>query len=99
MPTSEERGRIGLSSIYGASALHIIRKLSWPTINELFDSLRPLKIVCESVNNQAAIGLAEMIVRLFDLMQETKNFAIPKMIWPLLVANRNLIFLQFNALK
>ena len=55
--------RIVTNSAYDASALHIIRKLSWPTINELIVS-ETLKMVYKSVNDQAPTYLTEMFVRL-----------------------------------
>ena len=57
--------RIVTNSAYDASALPIIRKLGWPTINELIES-ENLKMVYKSVNNQAPIYLTEMFVRLSD---------------------------------
>ena len=51
------------ASASDASALPIIRKLSWPTINELIES-EILKIVYKSVSNQAPSYLTEMFVRL-----------------------------------
>ena len=57
--------RIVTSSAYDASALPIIRKLGWPTINELIES-ETLKMVYRSVNDQAPIYLTEMFARLSD---------------------------------
>ena len=57
--------RIVTSSAYDASVLPIIRKLGWPTINELIES-ETLKMVYKSVNGQAPTYLAEMFIRLSD---------------------------------
>ena len=57
--------RIVTNSAYDASALPIIRKLGWPTINELIES-ETLKMVYKSVNDQAPIYLTEMFARLSD---------------------------------
>ena len=57
--------RIVTNSAYDASALPIIRKLGWPTINELIES-ETLKTVYKSVNDQAPIYLTEMFARLSD---------------------------------
>ena len=54
-----------MNSAYDASALPIIRKLDWPTINELIES-ETLKMVYKSVNDQAPTYLAEMFVRVSD---------------------------------
>ena len=67
---------------YDASALPIIKKLGWPTINELIES-ETLKMVYKSVNNQAPIYLTEMFVRLSDAckreLRNTKtNLAVPR---------------------
>ena len=51
--------------LYDASALPIIKKLGWPTINELIES-ETLKMVYKSVNDQAPIYLKEMFARLSD---------------------------------
>ena len=74
--------RIVTNSAYDASALPIIRKLGWPTINELIES-ETLKKVYKSVNNQAPIYLTEMFVRLSDAckreLRNTKtDFAVPR---------------------
>ena len=55
--------RIVTNSAY--DALPIIKKLGWPTINELIES-ETLKMVYKSINNQAPIYLTEMFVRLSD---------------------------------
>ena len=57
--------RIVTISAYNASALPVIRKLGWPTINELIES-ETLKMVFKSVNNQALTYLTEIFVRLSD---------------------------------
>ena len=77
--------RIVTNSAYDASALPIIRKLGWPTINELNES-ETLKIVYKSVNNQAPIYLTEMFVRLSDACK--RELRILEQIWPFLFANR-----------
>ena len=58
--------RIVTNSAYDASALPIIRKLGWPTINELIES-ETIKMVYKSVNNQAPIYHTEMFARLSDI--------------------------------
>ena len=58
--------RIVPNSAYDASALPVIRKLGWPTINELIES-ETLKIVYKLVNNQAPTYLTEMFFRPSDL--------------------------------
>ena len=70
------------NSAYDASALPIIKKLGWPTINELIES-ETLKMVYKSVNNQAPIYLTEMFVRLSDAckreLRNTKtDLAVPR---------------------
>ena len=57
--------RIVTNSAYDASGLPIIRKLGWPTINELIEP-ETLKMVYKSVNDLAPTYLAEMLVRLSD---------------------------------
>ena len=74
--------RIVTNSAYDASALPIIKKLGWPTINELIES-ETLKMVYKSVNNQAPIYLTEMFVRLSDAckreLRNTKtDLAVPR---------------------
>ena len=61
---------------------YIIRKLGWPTINELIES-ETLKMVYKSVNNQAPIYLTEMFVRLSDackreLRNTETDLAVPR---------------------
>ena len=77
--------RIVTNSAHDASALPIIRKLGWSTINELIES-ETLKMVHKSVNNQAPIYLTEMFSGC--PMHARENFAILKQIWPFVVANR-----------
>ena len=74
--------RIVTNSAYDASALPIIRKLGWPTINELIES-ETLKIVYKSVNDLAPKYPAEMLVRLSDsskreLRNNKTNLAVPR---------------------
>ena len=69
------------NSAYDASALPIIRKLGWPTINELIES-ETLKMVYKSVHDQAPIYLADMFDKLSDLdkreLRNTKtDLAVP----------------------
>ena len=50
---SKQNGKNGHThTAYDAFALPLIRKLDWPTINELIES-ETLKMVYKSVNNQA----------------------------------------------
>ena len=65
-----------------ASAIPIIRKLGWPTINELIES-ETLKMVYKAVNKQAPIYLTEMFARLSDAckreLRNTKTvLAVPR---------------------
>ena len=57
--------RIVTNSAYDASALPIIRKLGWLTINELMES-ETLKRAYTSVNDQAPAYFAAMFVKLSD---------------------------------
>ena len=73
--------RIVTNSAYDASALPIIRKLGWPTINELIES-ETLKMVYKSVHYQAPTYLADMFNKLSDLdkrdLRNTKtDLAVP----------------------
>ena len=79
--------RIVTNSAYDASALPIIRKLGWPTINELIES-ETLKMVYKSVNNQAPIYLTEMFVRLSDACKRELRNTKTDLAVPCLVANR-----------
>ena len=74
--------RIVTNSAYDASALPVIRKLSWPTINELIES-ETLEMVYKSVNDQAPSYLAEMFVRLShssrrELGNTKTDLAVPR---------------------
>ena len=76
------QNRIVTNSAYDASALTIIRKLGWPTINELIES-ETLKMVYKAVNKQALIYLTEMFARLSDAcergVRNTKtDLAVPR---------------------
>ena len=51
------------NSAYNASALPMIRKLGWPTINELIES-ETLKMIYKLFNDQAPTYLTEMFVSL-----------------------------------
>ena len=57
--------KIVTNSTYDASALLIIRKLGWPTINELIES-ETSRMVYKSVNDQAPTYLEAMFVKLSD---------------------------------
>ena len=73
--------RIVTNSAYDASALPIIRKLGWPTVNELIES-ETLKMVYKSVNGLAPTYLTEMFARMSDTckreLRNTKtDLAVP----------------------
>ena len=77
--------RIVTNSAYDASALPIIRKLGWPTVNELIES-ETSKMVYKLASDQAPIYLAEMFVRLSDIckreLRSTKtDLAVPRRKW------------------
>ena len=74
--------RIVINSAYDASALPIIRKLGWPSINDLIES-ETLKMVYKAVNRQPPIYLTEMFTRLSDVckreLRNTKtDLAVPR---------------------
>ena len=64
--------RIVTNSAYDASALPIIRKLAWPTINELIES-ETVMMVDKFVKNQVPIYLTEMFVKLSDAVPLCKS--------------------------
>ena len=76
--------RIVTNRAYDAYALPIIRKLGWPTINELMES-ETLKMVYKSVNDQAPFTLRKCSSGC--PIQARENFTVSKQIWPFLVAN------------
>ena len=74
--------RIVTISAYDASALPIIRKLRWPTINALIES-ETLKMVFKSVNNQASTYFAAMFDKLSDsgkreIRNTKRDLAVPR---------------------
>ena len=74
--------RIVTNNAHDASALPIIRKPGWPTINELIES-ETLKMVYKSITDQAPAYLAAMFIKLSDSSKRelcnTKTYlAVPR---------------------
>ena len=68
---AKSAARVVTNSLYNASALPIIRKLSWQTVNDLIVE-ETLKMVFKCTNNEASLYLA----CLFDRLSETNTLEL-----------------------